>query len=116
MNIRLAVVVLVAMLFASGIDAVAREVLSEPEQPFPDAKIGRTYEDSKPGTIALTKAPLDDRFAERGDPSLRPSLSAGRADSTYYPGTTRIPEPSAVNIRSATQNVELRWLLNDRLK
>ena len=29
--------------------------------------------------------PLDDRFAERGDPSLRPSLIAGRTDFTYYP-------------------------------
>jgi arylsulfatase len=31
--------------------------------------------------------PLDDRFAERGDPSLRPSLIAGRTDFTYYAGT-----------------------------
>src|SRR5436190_12806056 len=28
--------------------------------------------------------PLDDRFAERGDPGLRPSLIAGRKDFTYY--------------------------------
>jgi arylsulfatase len=45
--------------------------------------------------------PLDDRFAERGDPRLRPSLIAGRTDFTYYSGATRIPEPSAAN----TQNV-----------
>src|SRR5256886_12566865 len=32
-------------------------VLPKPEQPFSDAKIGRTYKDSKPGTMALTKAP-----------------------------------------------------------
>jgi len=31
-------------------------VLPKPEQAFGDAKIGRTYKDSKPGTIALTKA------------------------------------------------------------
>src|SRR5262252_6252507 len=31
--------------------------LPRPEQLFTDAKIGRTYEDSKPGTIQLTKAP-----------------------------------------------------------
>src|SRR5262245_34290286 len=33
------------------------EVLPRPEQLFTDAKIWRTYEDSKPGTIPLTKAP-----------------------------------------------------------
>src|SRR3954463_8620194 len=33
------------------------EVFPKPEQPFSDAKIGRTYKDSKPGTINLTKAP-----------------------------------------------------------
>ena len=43
--------------------------------------------------------PLDDRFAERGDPSLRPSLIAGRADFSYYPGTV-IPEPSAANTKN----------------
>jgi phosphoglycerol transferase MdoB-like AlkP superfamily enzyme len=32
-------------------------VLPKPEQAFSDAKIGRTYKDSKPGTIALSKAP-----------------------------------------------------------
>src|SRR5689334_22756436 len=34
----------------------SQNVLPKPEQLFTDAKIGRTYEDSKPGTIALTKA------------------------------------------------------------
>lgn len=48
--------------------------------------------------------PLDDRFAERGDPSLRPSLIAGRTDFTYYPGT-RIPEPSAVNTKNASHTI-----------
>jgi len=36
---------------------VAPDVLPRPDQPFSDAEIGRTYKDSKPGTIALTKAP-----------------------------------------------------------
>src|SRR5262249_42682662 len=36
---------------------LAQEVLPKEEQLFEDAKIGRTYKDSKPGTIALTKAP-----------------------------------------------------------
>jgi arylsulfatase len=37
--------------------AEAQEVLPKPEEAFRDAKIGRTYKDSKPGTMALTKAP-----------------------------------------------------------
>jgi arylsulfatase len=48
--------------------------------------------------------PLDDRFAERGDPSLRPSLIAGRTDFTYYPAT-RIPEPSAVNTKNTSHTI-----------
>ena len=48
--------------------------------------------------------PLDDRFAERGDPSLRPSLIAGRTDFTYYPGT-RIPEPSAANTKNTSHTI-----------
>src|SRR6266550_2458585 len=32
-------------------------VLPRPAQPFADAKIGRTYKDSKPSAMALTKAP-----------------------------------------------------------
>jgi hypothetical protein len=42
---------------ASAQNRVAQEILPKPEQAFTDAKIGRTYKDSKPGTIALTKAP-----------------------------------------------------------
>src|SRR4029077_13429078 len=49
--------------------------------------------------------PLDDRFSERGDPSLRPSLIAGRTDFTYYPGATRIPEPSAANTKNASHTI-----------
>jgi arylsulfatase len=49
--------------------------------------------------------PLDDRFAERGDPRLRPSLIEGRTDFTYYPGATRIPEPSAVNTKNASHTI-----------
>jgi hypothetical protein len=49
--------------------------------------------------------PLDDRFAERGDPSLRPSLIAGRTDFTYYSGATRIPEPSAANTKNSSHTI-----------
>jgi arylsulfatase len=48
--------------------------------------------------------PLDDRFSERGDPSLRPSLIAGRTDFIYYAGT-RIPEPSAVNTKNTSHTI-----------
>src|SRR5262245_54268429 len=48
--------------------------------------------------------PLDDRFAERGDPSLRPSLIEGRTKFIYYSGTT-IPEPSAANTKNATHTI-----------
>jgi hypothetical protein len=49
--------------------------------------------------------PLDDRFAERGNPEMRPSLIAGRTDFTYYPGATRIPEPSAANTKNASHTI-----------
>jgi len=48
--------------------------------------------------------PLDDRFAERLDPSLRPSLIAGRTHFTYYPGAV-IPESSAANTRNTSHTI-----------
>jgi arylsulfatase len=44
--------------------------------------------------------PLDDRFAERADPTLRPSLIAGRTKFTYYAGADHIPESSAANVKN----------------
>src|SRR5215831_8880510 len=38
--------------------------------------------------------PLDDRFSERLDVTLRPSFFAGREKVTFYPGMTRRPEGS----------------------
>jgi arylsulfatase len=38
--------------------------------------------------------PLDDRFAERLDVTLRPSYFAGRDRVTFYPGLRRLPEGS----------------------
>jgi arylsulfatase len=38
--------------------------------------------------------PLDDRFAERLDVTLRPSFFAGRDTVTFYPGMVRLPEGS----------------------
>ena len=39
--------------------------------------------------------PLDDRLAERVDPTMRPSLIAGWTKFTYYPGFEQVPEGSA---------------------
>ncbi len=39
--------------------------------------------------------PLDDRFSERADPTLRPSHYTGRRELTFYPGMVRLPEGSA---------------------
>jgi arylsulfatase len=49
--------------------------------------------------------PLDDRFAERADPSLRPSLIAGRTEFAYYAGATRIPESSAPNVKNKSHTI-----------
>jgi arylsulfatase len=46
--------------------------------------------------------PLDDRMAERIDPTVRPSLTKGRTKFTYYPGMTRIPEGSAPITRNCS--------------
>jgi arylsulfatase len=49
--------------------------------------------------------PLDDRFIERSDPSLRPSLIAGRTNFTYYPGADRIPESSSANVKNKSHTI-----------
>src|SRR5215510_14654772 len=53
---KLQAVVIVAVV-AYGSCALAQEVLPKPEQLFEDATIGKTYEDSRPGTIKLIEAP-----------------------------------------------------------
>jgi arylsulfatase A-like enzyme len=49
--------------------------------------------------------PLDDRFIERADPSLRPSLIAGRTDFTFFPGAIRIPESSSPNVKNRSHSI-----------
>ena len=39
--------------------------------------------------------PIDDRFAERLDTTLRPSFFTGRTQVTFHPGMVRLPEGSA---------------------
>jgi arylsulfatase len=48
--------------------------------------------------------PLDDRFAERIDPTLRPSLIEGRTSYTYYPGL-HVPESSAAQIKNRSHTI-----------
>ena len=49
--------------------------------------------------------PLDDRFIERADPSLRPSLIEGKSSFTYYSGATRIPESSSANVKNRSHTI-----------
>jgi hypothetical protein len=49
--------------------------------------------------------PLDDRFIERADPALRPSLIAGREKFTYFPGVRRVPESSSPNVKNKSHTI-----------
>jgi len=44
--------------------------------------------------------PLDSSLAERMDVRLRPSLTRGRNTFTYYPGTIRVPEGAAPDMKN----------------
>jgi len=44
--------------------------------------------------------PLDSSFVSRLDPEIRPSLTRGRNEFTYYPGMVRIPEGSSPNFKN----------------
>ena len=44
--------------------------------------------------------PLDNSKIERFDVNLRPSLTSGRSEFTFYPGMTRIPEGSAPDLKN----------------
>ena len=49
--------------------------------------------------------PLDDRFIERADVTLRPSYFYGRKNSTFYPGMTRLPEGSAPKTHNISHTI-----------
>ncbi len=49
--------------------------------------------------------PIDNSRAERFDVSLRPSLTRGRTEFTYYPGMTRIPEGSAPDLKNKSSSI-----------
>jgi arylsulfatase A-like enzyme len=44
--------------------------------------------------------PIDDRGSARFDASLRPNLNPDRTEFLFYPGTIRVPEGSAPNIKN----------------
>ena len=49
--------------------------------------------------------PLDCSFAERADPSIRPSLHRGRDHFEYYEGADRIPEASAPDFKNKSWSI-----------
>ncbi len=49
--------------------------------------------------------PLDNSKVERFDVSLRPSLTRGRTEFTYYPGMVRIPEGSAPDFKNKSYRI-----------
>lgn len=49
--------------------------------------------------------PLDDRFIERADVTLRPSYFFGRNNVTFYPGMVRLPEGSAPKTHNITHTI-----------
>lgn len=49
--------------------------------------------------------PLDDRFVERTDPTLRPGHFAGRDELLLYPGMTRLPEGSAPRFSNVDHSI-----------
>ena len=49
--------------------------------------------------------PLDASFAERADVRVRPSLTRGRSMFTYYPGTIRVPEGAAPDMKNKSFTV-----------
>ena len=52
--------------------------------------------------------PLDDRFSERLDVTLRPSFFYGRKSMTFYPGMVRLPEGSAPKTTSVSHTVTVK--------
>src|SRR5262249_46592 len=55
--------------------------------------------------------PLDDRFIERANPSLRPSLIEGKTSFTYYSGATRIPESASANGKNRSHRIVARIVM-----
>jgi arylsulfatase len=57
--------------------------------------------------------PLDSSFASRADPAIRPSLTRGRTEFTYYPGMIRIPEGSAPDFKNKSWTIAAEVVIPD---
>lgn len=57
--------------------------------------------------------PLDDRFIERADVTLRPSHFHGRDSITFYPGMIRLPEGSAPKTHNITHTITVDAVIPD---
>jgi arylsulfatase len=57
--------------------------------------------------------PLDDRFIERADVTLRPSYFFGRDSVTFYPGMVRLPEGSAPKTHNVTHSITVDAVMPD---
>ncbi|NJK37277.1 MAG: arylsulfatase [Oscillatoriales cyanobacterium RM1_1_9] len=49
--------------------------------------------------------PLDDRFAERTDVTLRPSFTSGRDHFEFFPGMTNLSEGTAPNVKNLSHSI-----------
>src|SRR5215510_12124792 len=58
--------------------------------------------------------PLDSSFVSRADPAIRPSLTRGRSEFTYYPGMVRIPEGSAPNFKNKSWAIAAEVTIPDK--
>jgi arylsulfatase len=58
--------------------------------------------------------PLDSSLASRADPAIRPSLTRGRNEFTYYSGMARIPEGSAPNFKNQSWAVAAEITIPDK--
>ena len=59
--------------------------------------------------------PLDSSFASRADPAIRPSLTRGRTEFTYYQGMVRIPEGSVPNFKNKSWAIAAEVTVPDNL-
>jgi arylsulfatase len=57
--------------------------------------------------------PLDASFAERVDPSTRPSLTRGRTEFTYYQDMIRIPEGSSPDVKNKSFTMTAEVVIPD---
>ncbi|NES64154.1 MAG: arylsulfatase [Okeania sp. SIO2D1] len=57
--------------------------------------------------------PLDDRFVERGDVSLRPSFVSDRYEFDFYEGAVRLPEGTAPDVKNKSHRITANVTIPD---